>query len=201
MARSRSAIESRFRAGSNWFFLVGGLSALATTAFHKGWIIKPLMTMSLSLPMLVDQSLAMLPSRIPYKEAFQYYGSMFGWALAAVFLLIGVLSKYGSHTGAFLKLGGLFGSFARLGSFLGIAHLVGSRLFYFVGIVLYILDGALGFGLEALLRSFHISKFHTVTQWNLGFHACVLMLLLYGFLSGMERESRASGPPAEPPTT
>jgi len=180
---------------------VGGLSALATTAFYKGWLMKPLMAMSLSLPMLVDQSLAMLPSRIPYKEAIQYYGTLFGWAVAALFILVGVLSKYGSHTGAFLRLGGLFGSFARLGSFLGLAHLVGSRLFYFVGIVLYILDGALGFALEALLRSLHITKFHTVTQWNLGFHACILMLLLWGFLSGFEPESRPTPPPAEPPAT
>jgi hypothetical protein len=98
-----------------------------------------------------------------------------------------------------LKLGGLFGGFARLGGFLGIAQLVGSRLFYFVGIVLYMLDGVLGFGLEAAMRSIHLSRLHTVMQWNLGFHAVMLMLLLYGFLSGMEREGRAA--PAEPPAS
>ena len=196
MARSRDAIEARFRAGSNWFFVIGGLSALATTMFYKGWMVKPLMTVSLSLPMLVDQLLSTLPGRLPYKEAFQYYGTLFGWGLAALFLILGLLSKFSSRSGTFLKLGGVLGPFARLGSFLGIAQLVGSRLFYFVGIVLYMLDGGLGYALETLLSNLRYSHLHVVMQWNLGFHAIVLMLLIYGFLSGMERESRNPQPPA-----
>lgn len=196
MARTRDAIEARFRAGSRWFLIVGVLSALASTALYKGVAVKLISMFSLATPMVLDMMLRSIDGRWIWVEELHYYCYVFSLGLAGLFALMGLLSIYASHTGSFLKLERVFGIFAKLGSTVGIAHLVGSRLFYFAGICLYILDGLLAFGLEAVFRS-HFSDLRLVVLMNLGFHCLVLMFLSHGFMAGFERESKASLPVQE----
>ena len=192
MASTRSLIEGRFRRGSNAFFWIGGLSALGTTALYKGWFVQPIAAVCLAIPMMLDVMARAIDPRL-FGKQIHYYCYIFSLILAAFFLLIGVLSRYGSHTGGFLKVGAMFGGFARLGSWLGVAHLVGSRLFYFAGMVLYTLDGVLAFALENLVGS-QFAELRLAVILNLGFHVVMMCMLLYGFLAGMEREVKGEGP-------
>ena len=197
MASSREVIEGRFRTGSNAFFWISGLSALGTTALYKGWVFRPIAAICLATPMVLDV-LARSISRRFYGPQIHYYCWIFGLILAAILAAIGILAKYGSHTGKFLKLAPMFGGFAKLGSLLGMAHLVGSRLFYFAGIVLYTLDGVFAFALENLIGH-QYTQLRLAVLLNLGFHFLMLCQLLFGFVAGLEKE--ASPKPKEPENT
>ena len=189
MANTRDVIEQRFRRGSNGFFWIAGLSALGTTALYKGWMFKPIASVCLATPMVLDVIARAIDPRL-FGQQIHYYCYIFSLILAGLFLFLGVLSRFGSHTGRFLRLGAVFGGFARIGSWLGLAHLVGSRLFYFAGIVIYTLDGVLAFAIENLIGS-QFTELRLAVLLNLGFHAVMLVQLLYGFVAGLERESKA----------
>ena len=190
MAASRDVIESRFRRGTNAFFWIAALSALGTTALYKGWAARLITMVCLATPMVLEILVRAINPRF-YGPQIHYYCWVFSLILAALFVVLGILAKYGSHTGRFLRLGTMFGGFAKLGSWLGMAHLVGSRLFYFAGIVLYALDGVLAFVLESLLGN-HYTELRLSVLLNLGFHFVMLCQLLYGFLAGLEREAVAA---------
>lgn len=189
MARDRQAIEARFRSGSRWFLIIAALSALASLAFYQGIAWKALGMVSLATPLVLDTAVKTIGGRWLWAEDLQYYCLLLSLALAAVFLLIGVLTSYASHTGAFLKLDRVFGIFARLGGAFGMAHLVGSRLIYFVGVVLYVADGLLAFCLEFFLRNI-LTDLRVLVLTNLGFHCFVLVFLMYGLASGFEKENK-----------
>ena len=186
MAASRTLIESRFRKGTNVFFWIAAFSSLGTTALYKGWVAKPVAAVCLATPMVFDVMARSAPRWMG--THLHYYCYLFGLILAGLFALLGIFSRFGSHTGSFFKLGAVFGGFAKLGSWLGIAHLVGSRLFYFAGIVLYSLDAILAFALENLLGH-QFTDLHMAVLLNLGFHFLMLVQLLYGFVAGLERET------------
>lgn len=189
MARDRQLIEARFRSGSRWFIWIAALSAVASTAAYKGLALKFLGTFSLATPLVAEAVVRKFGGNWLWAEQAYYYSWIFGLALAAIFALIGVISSYASHTGAFLKLDKIFGVFARVGSAMGLAHLVGSRLLYFSGMVIYVLDGLLAFGMEVLLRGY-ISDLRILVLMNLAFHFAVLCMLCHGFVAGLERERK-----------
>lgn len=186
MARDRQQIEARFRGGSRWFLLVGALSALGSAAIYKGFSWKVFSTVTLAMPVVFDAVLRKFGGSWLWAEQLYYYCFVISLVMAAFFALVGVFTSYASHTGAFLKLDKVFGLFARIGSTFGMAHLVGSRLLYFSGMVLYIFDGLLAFGLEVLLRGY-LTDLRLVVLLNLAFHAVVLFFLASGFVMGMER--------------
>lgn len=186
MAASRTVIERRFRKGTNIFFWIAAFSSLGTTALYKGWVAKPVAAVCLATPMVFDVFARSAPRWMgPH---LHYYCYIFSLVLAGIFALLGVFSRFGSHTGSYFKLGALFSGFAKIGSWLGIAQLVGSRLFYFAGIILYTLDGVLAFALENLLGH-QFTELHVAVLLNLGFHFLMLVQLLYGFVAGLERET------------
>ncbi len=189
MARERDVIEQRFRSGSRWFLIVAGLSALASCAFYKGIAWKAFAMVSLATPLVVDAAVKKIGGGWLWAENLHYYTFLFGLALAGLFALLGVLSTYASQTGAFLRLEKVFGVFAVVGRAVGIAHLVGSRLFYFAGVVLYAFDGLLAFCLELCLRNF-LTDLRVLVLTNLGFHCVVLVFLLFGLVAGLERERK-----------
>lgn len=200
VARDRQQIEARFRSGSRWFLLVGGLSALGSAAIYKGFTWKVFSTITLAMPVVFDAILRKFGGSWLWAEQFYYYCFVISLVMAAFFALVGVFTSYASHTGAFLKLDRVFGLFARIGSAFGMAHLVGSRLLYFSGMVIYILDGLLAFGLEVLLRS-HLADLRIVVLMNLAFHLIVLFFMASGFVMGMERPRGVSEIVEEPPAT
>lgn len=195
MAKTRAEIERRFRSGSNAFFLISGLSALGTSALYYGLNYKPLAAICLATPMVLDVIARAIDPRL-FGQQIHYYCYMFSLALAGLFLILGLLSRFGSHTGSFFKVANLFGSFAKLGKALGIAHLVGSRLFYFTGIVLYTLDGLLAFALENLIGQ-QFTELRLAVLLNLGVHFVLLCRLLYGFAVGFEKELTETTPPTQ----
>jgi hypothetical protein len=188
VAKPRNAIEARFRQGSNAFIFVGLLSALGNSLLYWGYTYKPISILCLAIPVVLDTVVRVIDPRL-WGQELHYYCYMFGLILSGLFLLLGMLSKFTSHSGAFLKLSSWFRGFATLGRWLGMAQLAGSRLFYFVGIVLYVFDGVLALLMENILRD-HFSELRLVILMNLGFHCIVLCWLLFGFMAGLERESR-----------
>lgn len=191
MAKPRTAIEARFRRGSNAFVLVGGISALANTLMYNGFTYKVISLFCLAIPVVLDTVVRAVPPRL-WGAELHYYCYMFSMILSGLFLVLGLLSKATSHTGTILKLSSWLNPLARLGRFLGMAQLVGSRLFYFVGIVLYAFDGILALIMENVLHE-RFDELRLLILGNLGFHCVVLAYLLYGFFAGMEREA---APPA-----
>ena len=190
MAKPRKAIESRFRRGSNFFILVGIVSAVANSLLYFGFNFKPIKIFCLAIPVVLDTVVRVLPPRL-WGEELHYYSYVFGLVLSAIFVLLGMASKFTSHTGTFLKLSSYLRGFARLGRFAGMTQLVGSRLFYFVGIVLYVFDGILALVMENVLSA-KFSELRVIILMNLGFHCVMLVFMLYGFLAGLEKESQAA---------
>ena len=188
MAKPRTAIEARFRRGSNFFVLIGLLSAVANTLLYFGFNYKPITIFCLAIPVVLDTVVRIIDPRL-WGQELHYYCYMFGLILSGIFVLLGMASKFTSHTGALLKMSTLLKGFARLGRFAGMAQLVGSRLFYFVGIVLYVFDGILAVVMENVLRA-RFDQLHVVILMNLGFHCVMLVFLLHGFVAGLESEAR-----------
>ncbi|MBT9583099.1 hypothetical protein IV102_07110 [bacterium] len=188
MAKPRKAIEARFRRGSNFFILVGLFSALANTLLYWGFNFKAIKIFCLAIPVVLDTVVRVLPPRL-WGEELHYYSYIFGLVLSGIFLLLGMASKFTSHTGTFLKFSSYLKPFASLGRFAGMTQLVGSRLFYFVGIILYAFDGILALVMENVLSA-KFTDLRVIILMNLGFHCCVLVFLLYGFLAGLEAEDK-----------
>jgi hypothetical protein len=140
VARHRSSIEKRFRRGSNAFFLIAALSALSTTALYQGFAFEPVRAFCLATPMVLEAVARRVDPRF-FGTELRYYCYVFSLILAGLIAALGLLTRYSSHAGGFFKVSNqMFKSFARVGAWFGIAHLVGSRLIYFSGIVLYTLD-------------------------------------------------------------
>jgi hypothetical protein len=190
MAKPRTAIEARFRRGSNAFILIGLISAIGNTLLYHGFVHKSISMFCLAIPVVLDTVVRVVDPRL-WGQELHYYCYVFGMILSAVFLLLGLLSKATSHTGTVLKLSSWLRPLAGLARFLGMAQLVGSRLFYFVGIVLYVFDGLLALVMENVLRA-HFTELRMVILGNLAFHCVLLIHLLYGFVNGMEREVPAA---------
>ncbi len=159
---------------------------MGSAAIYKGLSWKVFSTITLATPVVFDAILRKFGGSWLWAEQLYYYAFVASLIMAAFFALVGVFTSYASHTGGFLKLDKVFGLFARIGSAFGMAHLVGSRLLYFTGMVLYILDGLLAFGMEVLLRRY-LTDLRLVVLLNLAFHALVLVFMASGFVMGMER--------------
>lgn len=188
MAKPRKTIEARFRRGSNFFVLVGLMSALSNTLLYWGFNFKFIKIFCLAIPVVLDTVVRVLPPRL-WGEELHYYSYIFGLVLSGIFLVLGMASKFTSHTGTFLKLSSYLKGFARLGQLAGMTQLVGSRLFYFVGIVLYVFDGILALVMENVLSA-KFSELRVIILSNLGFHCLMLVFLLHGFMAGLEAESK-----------
>ena len=187
MARHRSSIEKRFRRGSNAFIVIAALSAASTTALYNGLAFHPVRAFCLATPMVVESVVRHVDPRF-FGTELRYYCYMFSLILAGAMAVLGLLTRYSSHAGTFFKVSNsMFKGFARLGSWFGIAHLVGSRLIYFSGIVLYTLDAVAAMLLENLIPK-HIADLQLTMMLNLGFHLVMLTYLLFGFVAGLERE-------------
>jgi hypothetical protein len=192
VAKPRKAIEARFRRGSNFLILIGLLSAACHSLLYFGFTYRPVTIFCLAIPVVLDTVVRVIDPRL-WGQELHYYCYIFGLILSGVFLLLGMASKFSSHTGTFFKLGSFMHGFKRLGSWAGAAQLVGSRLFYFVGIVLYIFDGVLALVMENVLRA-NFSQLRVLVLMNLGFHCVILTFLLYGFVAGLESEAPQSSP-------
>ena len=192
MAKPRKAIEARFRRGSNFLILIGLLSAACNSLLYFGFTWKPVTIFCLAIPVVLDTVVRVLDPRL-WGQELHYYCYIFGLVLSALFVLLGMASKFTSHSGTFFKLGSFVHGLKRLGSWAGGAQLLGSRLFYFVGIVLYILDGVLALVMENFLRA-NFDQLRIMVLMNLGFHCLVLVFLLHGFVAGLESESTGSSP-------
>lgn len=188
MAKTRQEIEHQFRRGTNTFFWIGALSALGTSALYHGFTYQPVGALCLATPMVLDVVVRAIDPRL-FGQQIHYYCYMFSLILAAVFVLLGLLSRFSSHTGAFLKLSSWFRSFAKIGNWLGMANLAGSRLFYFTGMVLYTLDGGLAFLLENLIGH-QFTELKLAVMLNLAVHFIFMSRLLYGFALGFSREAQ-----------
>ncbi|MBS2040151.1 hypothetical protein JST97_34510 [bacterium] len=193
MAKPRKAIESRFRRGSNFLILVGLLSAISHSLLYFGFTYRPVTIFCLAIPVVLDTVVRVVDPRL-WGQELHYYCYIFGLILSGIFVLLGLASKFSSHSGTFFKLGSFMHGFKRLGRWAGGAQLVGSRLFYFVGIVLYIFDGVLALMMENFLRA-NFSQLRVLVLMNLGFHCLILVFLLYGFVAGLESEA----PPSQGP--
>lgn len=187
MAKPRTAIEARFRRGSNAFIAIGLLSAIANCLLYFGFTYRPITVFCLAIPVVLDTVVRVVDPRL-WGQELHYYCFVFGLILSGLFLLLGILSKFTSHTGSFLKMTSLVRGLSGVRRVLGGAQLVGSRLFYFIGIVLYILDGLLALVMENFLHS-HFSELRVTILMNLGFHCLVLVYLLHGFVAGLESEA------------
>lgn len=192
MAKPRTAIEARFRRGSNALVFIGVISALGNTLLYNGFTHKLIGLFCLAIPVVLDTVVRAVPPRL-WGAELHYYCYMFGMILSGLFLLLGILSKATSHTGTILKLSSWLNPLARVARFLGMTQLVGSRLFYFAGMILYVFDGVLALLMENVLHN-RFDELRLVILGNLGFHFVLLVYMLYGFLAGMEREA-----PPEPP--
>lgn len=190
MAKSRKLIEARFRRGSNVIVGVGLLSALANSLLYWGLNLTPIKIFCLAIPVVLDTVVRVVDPRL-WGQELHYYCYLFGLILSGLLLLLGIASKFTSHSGTFFKLSSYLRGFARLGRFVGVAQLVGSRLFYFVGIILYFFDGLLALLMESFLRS-HFDELRLVVLGNLAFHCLALTWMLYGFVAGLEGEERAA---------
>ena len=190
MAKPRKTIEARFRRGSNFFILIGLLSAIANSMLYFGFTYKPVTIFCLAIPVVLDTVVRVVDPRL-WGQELHYYCYIFGLILSGVFLLLGMASKFSSHTGTFFKLGSFIRGLNALGRWAGGAQLVGSRLFYFVGIVLYIFDGVLALVMENFLRA-NFDQLRILILMNLGFHCVILMFLLHGFVAGLESEALPS---------
>lgn len=196
MAKPRKAIEARFRRGSNFFILIGLLSAMANTLLYWGMTYKPIKVFCLAIPVVLDTVVRVIDRRL-WGEELHYYCYVFGMVLSGIFLLLGMASKFTSHTGTFLKLSSYLKGFATLGRLAGMTNLVGSRLFYFVGIVLYVFDGILALVMENVLSA-QFTELRMIILMNLGFHCALLAFLLHGFVAGLEKEAQADPRPSNP---
>jgi hypothetical protein len=185
MANQRVSIEKNFRRGSNGFLLIAILSAACSTALYQGFGFQMIRAFCLATPMVLEAVARSVDPRY-FGSELRYYCWVFSLAVAGLVASLGLLSRYASHAGVVLKLSNLFKGFARFGNFLGIAHLVGARLFYFVGVVLYTLDGVGAIFLENLV-SWHLKDLKLIVMMNLGFHFVMLAYLLYGFVAGFEK--------------
>lgn len=187
MAKPRKAIESRFRRGSNFLILIGLLSAISNSLLYFGFTWRPVTIFCLAIPVVLDTVVRVVDPRL-WGQELHYYCWIFGLILSGLFVLLGMASKFTSHTGTFFKLGSFMSGLKRLGSWAGGAQLLGSRLFYFVGIVLYVLDGALALVMENFLRA-NFDQLRIMVLMNIGFHCLVLVFLLHGFVAGLESEA------------
>lgn len=189
MAKPRKQIEARFRRGSNAFIAVGLLSALANSLLYSGVKVLPIKVFCLAVPVVLDTAVRLVDPRL-WGAELHYYCYLFGLILSGLFLLLGILSKFSSHTGTFLKLTSRLRGLSGVRTFLGRAQLAGSRLFYFLGIVLYVADAVLALLMENFLHG-RFDELRLVILLNLGFHCLVLVVLLHGFVAGMESETPA----------
>lgn len=187
MAKPRNDIEARFRRGSNAFILIGLLSALTNSLLYFGLTYKPVAMFCLAIPVVLDTVVRVVDPRL-WGQELHYYCYMFGLIFSGLFLLLGIFSKFTSHTGSFLKVTSRVRVLSGLRRLLGGAQLAGSRVFYFAGIVLYVLDGFLALLMENVLHA-QFSELRLTILLNLGFHCLVLVYLLFGFVAGLESES------------
>jgi hypothetical protein len=190
MAKPRPAIEARFRRGSNALVLVGLLAAACHTLLYWGFTLKPVKIFCLAIPLVLDTVVRVVDPRL-WGQELHYYCYLFGMILSGLFLVLGFASKFTSHSGTLFRVGSYLRGLKGLGRFVGSAQLMGSRVFYFAGIVLYFFDGLLALVMENVLRA-HFTELRLLILTNLGFHCLVLSYLLFGFVAGLESEAKST---------